>query len=47
VKEKEYPKWVVTIPSKKIGDLGWEEGEELDATIEAEKLILTRKKVKP
>jgi antitoxin component of MazEF toxin-antitoxin module len=47
MRDKEYSKWVITIPPKRIEDLGWTEGEELDLTVRGEKLILAKRKVKP
>ena len=44
VKGKEYPKYVITIPPKQIGELGWEEGMELVPIAEGGKLILVPKK---
>lgn len=44
VGNKEYPKWVVTIPPEKIDHIGWREGEELQLEIKDDKLILKRKK---
>lgn len=37
---KEYPKWVVTIPPSQIAELGWHEGEELEAEVRGEALLL-------
>lgn len=44
VDNKEYPKYVVTIPPKDIEKVGWREGEELRAEIQDGKLIIMRKK---
>lgn len=44
VKDKEYPKYVVTIPPKQIEELGWKEGTELQPRIEDKKLIILPKK---
>lgn len=40
---KEYPKWIVTIPPSKVRQLGWKAGEELETVIEENKLILKSK----
>lgn len=40
VGEKEYPKYVVTIPPEKVKEVGWKEGEELVAKTEKNKIIL-------
>lgn len=41
---KEYVKWVITIPPSNIKKLGWREGEELEAVIKNNKLIIKPKK---
>lgn len=38
-----YSKYVVTIPPKKIKELGWEEGTELDVKAKDGKIILKPK----
>jgi len=43
VNEKEYPKWVVTIPPNKIKEVGWKEGLELNAQVKDGKIILVAK----
>lgn len=40
--EKEYPKWVITIPPKQIRTLGWREGEYLEGEINNQELIIRR-----
>lgn len=40
VGDREYPKWVITIPSKQIEELGWNVGDELRTMIKDNKLIL-------
>jgi len=42
--KKIYNKWIVIIPPKKIKELEWEEGEELETLIEYGKLTLKPKK---
>ena len=37
---KEYSKWVITIPSREIEELGWGVGEELRTAIEENRLVL-------
>jgi formylmethanofuran dehydrogenase subunit D len=39
----EYPKWVVVIPPEKVKEVGWKEGEELEANIKDGKIILKPK----
>ncbi|GBE18201.1 hypothetical protein BMS3Abin16_00793 [archaeon BMS3Abin16] len=43
VKGIEYPKFVVTIPPKQIGELGWKEGIELVPLVENNKLTIIPK----
>jgi bifunctional DNA-binding transcriptional regulator/antitoxin component of YhaV-PrlF toxin-antitoxin module len=43
VKNKEYPKYVVTVPPSQIKELGWKEGIELEIEVENNKLVLTPK----
>ena len=43
VKDKEYPKWVVTIPPSKIEKLKWTEGQELEPEVVNNKLVLKLK----
>lgn len=40
VGNKEYAKWVVTIPPKEVQKLGWKEGQELGYDSHTGKLIL-------
>lgn len=42
VGSKEYPKWVITIPPKQIGALGWSEGEFLESKINGKELLIKR-----
>jgi len=39
---KEYPKWVITIPPKQIEVLGWNEGEFLESEVNIQELIVRR-----
>lgn len=40
--DKEYPKWVITVPPKQIEVLGWNEGEFLESDINSKELIIRR-----
>ena len=40
IENKEYPKYVVTIPPKQIKEVNWEEGIELEATVKNGKIEL-------
>jgi len=40
VGNKEYPKWVITIPPKQIKTLGWTEGEFLDSETNDQELVI-------
>jgi len=42
VGDKVYPKWVITIPPKKIKELDWSEGEFLESEVRNQELILWR-----
>ena len=42
VGDKEYPKWVITIPPKHINALGWCEGEYLESQINGQELIVRK-----
>ena len=44
VKNKEYPKWVVTIPPSEIEKLEWTEGQELEPEVVNNILVLKLKK---
>jgi bifunctional DNA-binding transcriptional regulator/antitoxin component of YhaV-PrlF toxin-antitoxin module len=44
VKNKEYPKYVITVPPSEIKKLKWREGQELESEIVDERLILKPKK---
>jgi bifunctional DNA-binding transcriptional regulator/antitoxin component of YhaV-PrlF toxin-antitoxin module len=39
-----YPKYVVVIPPEKVKEAGWKEGEELEADIKDDEIILKPKK---
>lgn len=39
-----YPKWVVVIPPEKIEEVKWKEGEELEAVIKDNRIVLIPKK---
>lgn len=39
---KEYPKWVITIPPKQVEALGWNEGEFLESEVNIQELIIRR-----
>ena len=42
VGNKEYPKWVIIVPPKKVEALGWGEGERLESEVRDRKLIVRR-----
>ena len=44
VEDKEYPKYVVTIPPKHIEKVGWKKGTELIAVVEEGAIVLRPKK---
>jgi bifunctional DNA-binding transcriptional regulator/antitoxin component of YhaV-PrlF toxin-antitoxin module len=44
VENKEYPKYVVTLPPKSIKQAGWKEGIELEAIVKDGKITLVPKK---
>jgi antitoxin component of MazEF toxin-antitoxin module len=46
VGNKEYQKWVITIPPKQIGSLGWKEGEFLESKVNSQELIIRREDVR-
>ena len=39
---KEYPKWVIVVPPKKIKALDWSEGECLESEVRDQELIVRR-----
>jgi AbrB family looped-hinge helix DNA binding protein len=44
VKDKEYMKWVITIPPSEIEKLNWEEGTELEILANDNRITLKPKK---
>jgi antitoxin component of MazEF toxin-antitoxin module len=42
VGNKEYPKWVITIPPRQIESLRWNEGEYIESEVNNRKLIIRR-----
>lgn len=42
VKGKEYHRWTIVISPKRVKELGWKEGEELEDILEKDKLIIVR-----
>lgn len=44
VGNKEYSKWVLTLPSDKIEEVGWSEGDEIDAIVKRHEIILKLQK---
>ena len=44
VGKKKYAKFVTVIPPATIGELGWKDGDELNAEIKDNKLILRKNK---
>jgi len=45
VGDKEYPKWVIIVPPKQIGNLGWKEGEYLESEVNNQGLIIRREDI--
>jgi len=43
IDDKEYSKYVVTIPPKQIEEAGWKEGTELEAIVENGRIVLRPK----
>lgn len=43
VADKEYSKWIVTLPPEEIEQLGWKEGMELEVSTKDDKMILKPK----
>lgn len=41
-RNKNYPKWVITIPPAQVSALGWKEGEYLESKVNDNELILSR-----
>jgi hypothetical protein len=42
VGSKEYSKWIVTLSPEDINKLGWHEGQELDAKVKEDRLVLAK-----
>ena len=40
--DKEYPKNAIVVPPKIVGKLGWKAGEELEAKIKGDKLVIEK-----
>lgn len=45
VGDKEYSKWVITIPPKQIKELGWSEGEFLESNVNTQELIIRKEAI--
>lgn len=45
VGNKEYPKWIITIPPKQIKELGWKEGEYLESEVNSEELTIRKEDI--
>lgn len=41
-RNKNYPKWVITIPPAQVSALGWKEGEYLESKVNDNELIISR-----
>lgn len=46
VGNKEYPKWVITIPPKQIKTLEWEEGEYLESEVNDQGLTIRKEDIR-
>lgn len=42
VGNKEYAKWIIAIPPKKVKALGWSEGQFLEGEIKDQKLVIKK-----
>mgnify|MGYP006304323551 CR=1 FL=1 len=42
--DKKYYKYELVLPSGKVKEVGWEEGEDLEAEVRGEKLVLKPKR---
>lgn len=42
IDSKEYAKYVIVVKSKHIEKLGWKEGQELEAEVKGDKLIIEK-----
>ena len=47
VGDSEYVKWVVVVPTSEIEKLGWMEGQELESSVERNKLVIKPQKKSP
>lgn len=45
VGNKEYPKWIITIPPKQIRALEWKEGEFLESEISSQELVIRKEDI--
>jgi len=43
VGDKRYTKWVITIPREQVKRLGWASGDEIEAIVKDDKLVLIAK----
>jgi bifunctional DNA-binding transcriptional regulator/antitoxin component of YhaV-PrlF toxin-antitoxin module len=41
VKDREYNKYVIVIPTEHIEELGWKEGQELEPEVRGRKLVIS------
>ena len=46
VGNKEYSKWVVSIPPEKIDEAGWKVGDEIEAVVKRHEILLKLNKKK-
>ena|GEM_PF-2626719 len=46
VNGKDYFRWIVVIPPKRVRELGWKEGMELETKVKKGRLVLRRIKMK-
>lgn len=44
VNEKEYSKWIVTLPPEDVAAVGWKEGAELEIDVKNDELVIRRRK---
>lgn len=44
VGDKEYSKWVVTLPPEIVDSVGWKQGDELEVDMKDDKVVIKRKK---
>lgn len=43
IKDVEYSKWVIVIPSDQVKELGWQKGTHLESSISNDKIIIKKK----